>query len=64
MTDHHRTSLLVRCSQEEAQLIRDAARRERRTLSGYFINTVLQRIASRKQVLENMPEALRRKVME
>jgi uncharacterized protein (DUF1778 family) len=42
---HHRTALLVRCSHEEAQLIRDAAKRERRNISGYILNAVLQRIA-------------------
>ncbi len=39
-----RTKLLVRCSTEEAQLIREAAKAERRTVSGYILHTVLQRI--------------------
>ena len=30
-----RTALLVRCSREEAEKIRAAAERERRTVSGY-----------------------------
>ena len=40
-----RTALLVRCSEEEAQAIREAAKRERRTLSGFMLNAVLTRMA-------------------
>ncbi len=39
-----RTLLLVRCSAEEAQLVREAAKAERRTVSGYILHTVFQRI--------------------
>lgn len=39
-----RTALLIRCSREEAERIRNAARRERRTVSGYVLNAVLTRI--------------------
>jgi uncharacterized protein (DUF1778 family) len=42
-----RTALLIRCSKEEAEKIRDAAERERRTLSGYVLNTILS--ATRKR---------------
>lgn len=45
-----RTALLVRCSAEEAIAIRDAARRERRTISGFILNAVLNRIANQKKL--------------
>ncbi len=41
---NHRASLLVRCSEEEAKQIRDAAKHERRTISGYVLNVVMSRI--------------------
>jgi len=37
MKDPNRTALLVRCSEEEARFIREAAQREHRTLSGYIL---------------------------
>jgi len=37
-----RTVLLIRCSDAEAKLIRVAANHERRTVSGYVINAVLE----------------------
>lgn len=45
-----RTALLVRCSEEEAEMIRDAAKRERRTISGFILNAVLNRIANQKRI--------------
>jgi uncharacterized protein (DUF1778 family) len=45
-----RTALLVRCSEEEAEAIRDAAKRERRTISGFILNAVLNRIANQKKI--------------
>jgi uncharacterized protein (DUF1778 family) len=45
-----RTALLVRCSEEEAKSIREAARRERRTISGIILNAVLNRIANQKKL--------------
>ncbi len=47
-----RTAILVRCTKAEAELIREAARRERRTLSGYILNSVLNRIQNRERVLQ------------
>ena len=44
-----RTALLIRCTNREAELIRKAARAERRTVSGYILNAVLQRIAIREK---------------
>jgi len=45
-----RTALLVRCSEEEAESIREAAKRERRTISGFILNAVLNRIANQKKL--------------
>ena len=45
-----RTALLVRCSEEEAEAIRQAAQRERRTISGYILRAVLKRIANQKKL--------------
>lgn len=44
-----RTALLIRCSKEEAEKIRAAAKRERRTLSGYVLHVVLNRIANQEK---------------
>jgi hypothetical protein len=44
-----RTALLIRCSKEEAEKIQTAAKRERPTLSGYVLHTVLSRIAIRRR---------------
>jgi uncharacterized protein (DUF1778 family) len=45
-----RTALLVRCSEAEAETIREAAKRERRTISGFILNAVLNRIANQKKL--------------
>ena len=50
-----RTSLLVRCSEEEAQLLRTAAKSEGRTLSGYILNGVTGYIKHKQRLLETMP---------
>jgi uncharacterized protein (DUF1778 family) len=47
-----RTALLVRCSEQEAESIREAAKRERRTISGFILNAVLNRIANQKKLEE------------
>ncbi len=44
-----RTALLVRCSEEEAKAIRQEAHHERRTISGFILNSVLNRIANQKK---------------
>jgi len=49
--ESQRTAILVRCTEEDANRIRSAARRERRTLSGYILNAVLNRIESRERAL-------------
>lgn len=45
-----RTALLIRCSREEAEAIRHAAQRERRTLSEYVLHAVMFRIAREGQL--------------
>ena len=40
-----RTALLIRCTEEEATAIREAARRERRTVSAFVLNAVMNRIS-------------------
>jgi len=45
-----RTALLIRCRYDEAELIRNAAQQERRTISGFILNSVLQRIAIRQNI--------------
>ncbi len=42
-----KTAILIRCTPEEAELIRKAAVLERRTLSGYIIHAVMNRINMR-----------------
>jgi uncharacterized protein (DUF1778 family) len=61
MKDENRTALLVRCASEEAQLMREAARREHRTLSGYILNVVMSRIQHRDEAIANLPEELKRR---
>jgi uncharacterized protein (DUF1778 family) len=41
-----RAALLIRCTREEADLIRNAARHERRTVSGFILHAVMNRIAN------------------
>ena len=43
--------LFVRCSEEEAERIRHAAKSERRTVSGYILNVVLNRIEAKEKLL-------------
>ena len=53
-----RTALLVRCTAEEAELIRQAAKAERRTISGYILNGILQRISVREKTQKQFKEIL------
>ena len=45
-----RTALLIRCQSAEAEKIRHAAKQERRTISGYVLHAVLQRLAVQEKV--------------
>ena len=51
-----RTAILLRCSEEEAQDIRDAARSEKRTISGFILNAVHNRLEARKRIRERFEE--------
>src|SRR5262249_13685513 len=44
-------TLFVRCSEEEAERIRHAAKAERCTLSGYILHAVLSRIEAKEKLL-------------
>jgi len=46
-----RTALLIRCSREEAGKIREMAKRERRTVSGYVFNIVMTHIKHCERIL-------------
>lgn len=52
MPNELRTALLIRCTREEAERIHHEAKMERRTLSGYVLNAVMNRIESRQRLLE------------
>jgi uncharacterized protein (DUF1778 family) len=59
MRENHavrRTALSVRCTAEEAELIRQASKAERRTISGYILNGILQRIAVRDKAQNQFRE--------
>ncbi len=46
-----KAALFVRCTDEEAERIRHAAKMERRTVSGFVLNAVMNRIEQRDKVL-------------
>lgn len=48
-------ALFLRCSEEEAERIRSAARAERRNLSGYILNAVLSRIDAKEKLMREAP---------
>lgn len=44
-------TLFLRCTDEEAEEVRRAAKSERRTVSGYILNAVLSRIEAKEKLL-------------
>ena len=46
-----KAALFVRCTEEEADRIRGAAKSERRTVSGFVLNAVFSRITLRERLL-------------
>jgi len=40
-----RTALLIRCSEEEAEAIRETAKQQRRTVSSFVIGAVMNRVS-------------------
>lgn len=47
-----KTALLIYCTREEAEQIKLAAKRERRTISGFVMNAVMTRFAVEGRVRE------------
>ena len=54
--NEERTALLIRCSREEAEKIRQMAKRERRTVSGYVLHAVMSRIANQERLIHVPPQ--------
>ncbi len=52
-----RTALLIYCTREEAEQIRIAAKRERRTISGFVINAVMKRLAVQSQIQQRWEQS-------
>ena len=46
-----KAAVFVRCTEQEAEKIRQTARAERRTLSGFVLNAVFSHIAMRERLL-------------
>jgi uncharacterized protein (DUF1778 family) len=46
-----RTAILIRCTRAEAELIRRAARAQRRTISGFILNAIMTRLQARVRVV-------------
>ena len=55
----NRTALLLRCSQQEADVIHDAAKRERRTISAFMLNAAMNHINAREKAQEMIINASR-----
>lgn len=51
---NNRTALLVRCTEQEAEAIRKAAKRERRSISGFILNAVMNRLANQAAIMDRM----------
>ena len=50
---HHRTALLIRCSVEEAAIIREQAKLERRTIGSYVLNIVSRALRFEESLFSN-----------
>ncbi|MGO9440572.1 MAG: DUF1778 domain-containing protein [Terriglobales bacterium] len=57
-----KAAVFVRCTEEEAERIRRTARAERRTLSGFVLNAVFNRIAMRDRLLAEQEAESKSKV--
>ena len=51
-----KAALFVRCTEEEADKIRRTAKAERRTVSGFVLNAVFNRIAMRERLLSEQEQ--------
>jgi uncharacterized protein (DUF1778 family) len=45
-----RTALLIRCTEEEAKAIREAAKLQRRTVSAFVLHAVMNRISVQQRL--------------
>jgi uncharacterized protein (DUF1778 family) len=54
-----KTALLVYCTHEEAEMIRRLAKQERRTISGFVMTAVANRLAVHSRLLAAEKKALR-----
>jgi uncharacterized protein (DUF1778 family) len=52
-----RSAILIRCTHDEAELIRRVAKKEHRTLSGFALNVILRYIARSDDESEVTQEA-------
>lgn len=59
--ERRRAALVVRCTHEEAEAIRNAAQGERRTISGCILNAVMQRIAIQNRTHQMLEKNLQKK---
>jgi hypothetical protein len=60
MPNPDRTALLIRCSKDEAERIRQGARNERRTVSAYVLQAVMNRLSVDKRLQEMKQNAATR----
>ena len=51
---NNRSALLIRCTAQEAEAIRKAAKRERRSISGFVLNAVMNRLANQTTILTRL----------
>ena len=51
-----KAALFVRCTEEEAEKIRRTAKAERRSVSGFVLNAVFNRIAVRERLLSEQQQ--------
>jgi uncharacterized protein (DUF1778 family) len=51
-----KAAIFVRCTEQEAEKVRQTARAERRTLSGFVLNAVFSHIAMRDRLLAEREE--------
>ena len=63
MKSKNRTALLLRCTAEEAALIRQSARREHRTLSGYILNVIMSRIQHQEESIKRATRGVKAKAL-
>jgi len=54
MANSNRTALLIRCSREEADRIRAAAKRQKRTLSAYVLRALTSRLDFEAQMEKSL----------